>query len=626
VVEFLRGKQLLLIVDNCEHVLDQAAELIEAVVARCSDVRVLATSLEGIGISGERLHPLRSLSMAPSSAALEAVVVTDAVELFLDRALLVAPDFMIDGNNANAVADICRRLDGIPLAIELAAARMGAMSPAEIASLLDERFRLLTGGRRRAVERHHTLRAAVDWSYELLSEIDRKIFVRLGVFVGGFDAAAAQSVAAAGDVETFDVIETLAELVAKSMVVADPTQPTTRYSLLETLRQYALEQLADAGQADDGRRRHADHYARFAEDIGPRLLGPEELTWRPRLEQEIDNLRIAVGWALERDVADEAELGMRILAAISRETVLSRRFGIGGWAERAIDAPGAIDSPNRSTVMMVAGYGAFHLGDLETTDRLARAVQEVDPESTWARMAIANVQAQRGDVAGALITLHAAAEIATSNVFDAHSVHSVIAIYTKIAGRHDEAQEAASRAVSLARAQGQPSSLALALYARGYARAKVDPGAARSDLEESIRLVESGAGVVALGNAKLALGELDFEEGEIASAANLCREAIEIDDTSGDRPPMVGPLCLAIRLFHAVAENEAAGITLGALFDGCFAPFSPMAVAVGALPDPILQEMQSDAFDRYGAGRILGGTMSYDALVDFLRRRLAALA
>jgi len=258
IVEFLRTKRLLVVLDNCEHLLDAAADLADRVLRACDDVRILATSREGLAVDGEHVRPVRSLQR--SSAEL----------LFADRACAVAPDFTLDGAHAAAVADVCRRLDGIPLAIELAASRVSSMSPEEIASLLDERFRLLTGGKRTAVERHQTLRAMVDWSYSLLDDTERVVFDRLGVFSGSFDAAAAAAVVAGDGVEPWDVRDALASLCDRSMVVAEPGEAgVTRYSMLETLRAYARERLDERGEPDRWRRRHASHYeAVTTEQIG----------------------------------------------------------------------------------------------------------------------------------------------------------------------------------------------------------------------------------------------------------------------------------------------------------------------------------------------------------------------
>lgn len=305
ILDHLRGRECLIVLDNCEHVLDIAADLTEAILRGCEQVRVLATSREGLGIAGEQLRPIRSLPV-PGTTTATAALSTDATTLFAERAAAVAPTFRIDETNAPAVVEICRRLDGIPLAIELAAARVASLQPTEIAALLDERFRLLTGSRRRSVERHQTLRATVDWSYSLLRDMERTVFDRLGMFVGSFDASAAESVVADSAIGRFDVLDALGELVAKSMLTAEPTPDgTTRYQLLETLRQYALERLEQTGEVDGFRRRHAEHYVTVSSELGRAVHGPDEVRARARLDRETDNLRAAVDWSID---AGESEL------------------------------------------------------------------------------------------------------------------------------------------------------------------------------------------------------------------------------------------------------------------------------------------------------------------------------
>jgi predicted ATPase len=220
VVEFLRPKEMLWLLDNCEHLIEAVARLVDRVMHACVRVRVLATSREALEVDGERAMSLRSMTVAGSDE-LDAVAASDAVRLFVDRAVAARSGFVLDATNATSVNTICRRLDGIPLAIELAAARVVSMSPSEIAALLDERFRLLSGGRRVALERHQTLRAAVEWSYGLLNDRDRAVFERLSVFAGSFDAAAARAVVTDDAVAEWDVIDSLDGLVRKSLVVAD---------------------------------------------------------------------------------------------------------------------------------------------------------------------------------------------------------------------------------------------------------------------------------------------------------------------------------------------------------------------------------------------------------------------
>ncbi len=282
------GRQLLIILDNCEHLLDACAALGGAVLAACPHLTVLATSREPLGVAGEVIWRVPSLP-----------ITNDALELFADRAALARPDFRITDDNAAAVAEICRRLDGVPLAIELAAARVRALSLAEILDGLHDRFRLLTGGTRTAVRRQQTLRASVDWSHALLTEPERVLFRRLAVFMGGFDLHAAQAVAGSGELERHHVLDQLSLLVDKSLVVAEDHRGRTRYRLLETMRHYAQEKLGDSAEAETIRSRHHRHYAAFAAMF--ETLAPTDVQRHTeQAETEIDDLRAAFVWILSQ--------------------------------------------------------------------------------------------------------------------------------------------------------------------------------------------------------------------------------------------------------------------------------------------------------------------------------------
>jgi predicted ATPase/class 3 adenylate cyclase/DNA-binding CsgD family transcriptional regulator len=296
-LRFVRGRQMLLVLDNCEHLLEASAGLVTEMLAACSRVTVLATSREPLLVPGEVNWGVPSLSLSD-----------EAIELFSDRARRARPDFEVTDDNAETITEICRRLDGMPLAIELAAARMRALSPHEIVGSLHDRFRLLTGGARTAVRRQQTLRASVDWSHALLTVPERVLFRRLSVFMGGFDLDAAQAVAGTTEVERFQVLDQLSLLVDKSLVVAENASGATRYRLLETVRQYALEKLGESGEADEVRGRHRDHYTSMA----TRLDAPARDDYEKLIEHaemNIDNLRAAFIWSYENgDISRTLEL------------------------------------------------------------------------------------------------------------------------------------------------------------------------------------------------------------------------------------------------------------------------------------------------------------------------------
>jgi predicted ATPase/class 3 adenylate cyclase/DNA-binding CsgD family transcriptional regulator len=301
-VRFSADRDMLVVLDNCEHLLDAIAALTVGLLEACPRLTLLATSREPIGVAGEVSWRVPSLSLAD-----------EAVELFIDRARLAKTGFTLTDDNAVVVTEICGRLDGMPLAIELAAARVRALSPSEILDSLHDRFRLLTGGARTAVRRQQTLRASVDWSHALLTEPERVVFRRLAVFMGGFDLAAAYAVATAGHIQRFQVLDLLSLLVDKSLVVAETTSGRTRYRLLETVRHYAAEKLGESGEADEVRSRHRDHFTSLA----ALLDGPSGSDYGQRVEQtesEIDNMRAAFAWSREHG---DAELALALTSSLS---------------------------------------------------------------------------------------------------------------------------------------------------------------------------------------------------------------------------------------------------------------------------------------------------------------------
>lgn len=366
-------RQMLMLLDNCEHLLDACAALIVELSGSCPALTLLATSREPIGVAGEVTWQVPSLSLTD-----------EAIELFTDRARRVRPDFSVTDDTAVTVEEICRRLDGMPLAIELAAARVRALSVAEILGSLHDRFRLLTGGGRTAVRRQQTLRASVDWSHALLTEPEFVLFRRLAVFMGGFDLEAAQEVTASGDVERYQVLDQLTLLVDKSLVVADDAGGRTRYRLLETVRQYALEKLGESGDADTVRTRHRDHYTGLA----GLLDAPVATGHQRRVEQaeiEIDNLRAAFGWSRENlDIERALEL-----ASSLQPLWLTRgrlREGL-SWIDEALTALDTVDCKVAPAVLARALADAALLDGLhgvperkhQANEALAIARQLDDP-------------------------------------------------------------------------------------------------------------------------------------------------------------------------------------------------------------------------------------------------------
>ena len=368
VVDALRGRRLLVILDNCEHLLDAAAELVGRVTESCPTVTVLATSREPLGVAGERVWVVPSLSAA-----------TEGVRLFCDRAEAAHASFSPSEGDLAVIAEICERLDGIPLAIELAAARVRFMTAADLAERLHDRFRLLRGGRR-GLERHHTLAATVQWSYRLLPEAERVLFDRLSVFAGGFTLPAAEAVCADDRVDRLDVAGDLAALVDKSMVVADRAGNHARYRLLETLRQFGEERLDETAQAGELRDRHLRYYVGVAHEARRHYEGRAQAAGAATFRSEWANIRAAIQWAITQD---DRATATGLLDALFFFAYLEERYELGDWASQALTARLATPTAYGIAAVFAAMRGDYDHALSLTETGLAAAKSRTEPE-TWA--------------------------------------------------------------------------------------------------------------------------------------------------------------------------------------------------------------------------------------------------
>jgi predicted ATPase/DNA-binding winged helix-turn-helix (wHTH) protein len=361
-VRYVRERRLLVILDNCEHVVQACAELAKVLLQSGAGVKILASSREYLQINGEATYPVPALAVpsAREAVACQALAANEAVRLFVDRAIAVQYGFHVTEQNCTAVAEICRRLDGIPLAIELAAARVRALPPEQIAARLKECFNLLTGGDTTALPRQQTLRASIDWSYDLLSISERELFRRLAVFAGGWTAEAAEAVCTGGDVDKSDLLELLTCLVEKSLVAVDANGE--RYHLLETVRQYGLDLLTASGESDAVRGRHLSYYLDLAVTMDTGLCGPAQAIWMARLDAERENLLSAHAWC---DFADCGAEGGLHLACMSRMYWISS--GLLGLGHRIVVealARGGAQQRNeaRCAALFTAGQYDFYMG------------------------------------------------------------------------------------------------------------------------------------------------------------------------------------------------------------------------------------------------------------------------
>jgi predicted ATPase/class 3 adenylate cyclase len=614
IVEFLASKRLLVVLDNCEHLLGAAARLAQGILRGCPTVSVLATSREGLAVEGERNLTVGSLSFADAGAGSAAIETSDAMRLFVDRAVDAGSAFVVDDAGLADVAEICRRLDGIPLAIELAAARTPAMSPGEIAARLDERFRLLTGGRRTAVERHQTLRATVDWSYSLLGRREQAAFNRLGVFAGSFDAGAAEAIVSGDGVEPWDVLDALVDLVAKSMVVAERSAQGTRYQLNETMRAYARERLDEAGEGDTWRRLHAQHYAAFAETAGPGTMSADELVWRPRLRQELDNIRAAVTWSLDRVTTEDVEYAIRIIAALSYEALQDRASGVGTWAERAVDLAQRTEPVYRAPILAAAAESVLGQGDLHraralAADALRDGIPARSPQTALAYIVLTVVDAQLGDVALAYQEIQdgiAQAQAAIDgDSFAAPGLQSVAAIWAASLGDVDAARSLAQASLATAQRVANPTLLSVAHFVAGNVIEHEDPSAALAHYDETIALVRAGAAHTIYASALSYSAVLLARAGNYTEALARARQAIERAHHDADMTYLVAAVAVTIFIFATLGWHETVPELAGIVTLGKYAHLIIATLASRAwLPETIQRlraELGADAFDEAAA-------------------------
>jgi predicted ATPase/class 3 adenylate cyclase len=566
-VEFLRAKQLLLVLDNCEHLLKPVARLVADIERACPAVRVLATSREGLNVAGEHLLVVSSLEVPDAGADLDAVGHCEAVRLFVDRAQAVIAGFVLDAGNAGAVAQVCRRLDGIALAIELAAARVTTLTPGELARRLDQRFRLLAGGRRTAVERHQTLRAAIDWSYELLEVPEQRLLERVGVFAGGFTLEAAEQVASGAGIEADDVLELLAALVGRSLLVADVDAAKTRYTLLETIRQYAQERLDTTGDADRVRGQHAAYYTAFAEAVAPNLAGPDEIKLVQSLDREVDNLRAALNWAIDTQDIDTALclVGVADLPLITTDASAALRAG----ADAVLAIPGASEHPKYPAALVAAAWDAAFRGDHERArhrcDEALAAEQrlgiEPKPNPWQVRTYVAMASGNVGEL------IEPADHGATLCRARGDEPRLVVALFQAATGRAfvgemTAATAKAEEAVELARRLASPTLTAAALAAAGFALGDSQPQRALALLREAIE-VSAPRKRGPLGQAWAVAGHVAAVHGNLRDALAFYSKSLDELHWLGHRNVLGAVLTRAGDLL-ADDDPEAAAVLHGA--------------------------------------------------------------
>jgi predicted ATPase/DNA-binding SARP family transcriptional activator len=605
IVEALAPQQLLLVLDNCEHVLDGIAALVARILRRCLSVRVLTTTREPLGLPGEVTWALPPLAVPSSgTVSLDEVRASTAVALFAARAGAARAGFTLDEANRRAVAEICIRLDGLPLALELAAARVRSMTPADLADRLDARFRLLAGARSPEL-RHRTLFDVVRWSYDLLGPVEQTLFARLCVFAGGFDLARAEDVCASADLDRSAVAPLLAALVDKSMVVATESGGRMRYRLLETLREFAREQLRLRPDAAATRLAHARSHLRTARAAGAGLGGPDEGYWSRRIDTDMEDLREAFGASLRLGELDTA---LELVTAVREFAFRNIRYEILDWAQTASAVPGTEDRRRYPVVLGMIGYGRYVRGELTgavvaARDAVAAAERLGTSTEALAERVLGNALFYRGDSAGGLAWMDRMVVVARESGDDSLLAHGCYmrSVALTCVGDHDEARRMAAEGHRAAQRCSSPTALAQAAYAAGLSCEPDDPDRALDLLVTSGRLAGAVDNRWLRAFARTEELYLLAQRGDIEQALTGYREVVDTWFRGGEWANQWLSLRHLFGVFAALGDDEIAAVIHGA-FNAAGAatalPFEPSGAArLNALADTVRARYGSVAFD-----------------------------
>lgn len=574
--DYLRPRQILLILDNCEHLVGACALLVDDLLQSCPRLSVLATSQEALGVAGETLLRVPTLSLpaaavvgysAQGPSTIQQLMEAEATRLFVERARAVQPSFTLTERNARAVAQVCAHLDGIPLAIELAAARVKVLSVEQLAARLHDRFRLLTGGSRTALPRQQTLRATMDWSYDLLREPERVLFRRLSVFSGGCTLDAAGVVCTGDDLDPDELLDLLAGLVDKSLIIADTDGGEARYRLLETIRQYGAERLLEAAEAARLRARHAKTFAELVATAEPEILGPEQATWVNCLEQEHDNLRAALDWA--RSEPSGVAAGVGLAGALWRFWWIRGHLSEGrGWLEQLLAMGGDAPADARAKALNGAGNLAYAQGDYARARTMHEQCLALGRELGDAR-GVANSLNNLAVVAQALGDYPRAAEFHEQSLEQrrelgdkrgiAMSLNNLGAIAQR-RGDYPRAAEFHEESLALRRELGDKRGIALSLNNLGtVALDQGDHAHAAMLLEESLALFRELGDRANIAASLDHLGGTARGTGDLVRAADLHEQALALRRELGDQRGIAISLGNLAAVAHERGHPEQAG-------------------------------------------------------------------
>jgi predicted ATPase/class 3 adenylate cyclase len=584
--DYVASKTLALILDNCEHLVDPCARLSERLLRAGLGVRILATSREALGIAGEVAWPVPSLTLPDThDTSVEQLSQSEAVRLFLERALAVQPHFQLSLANASSVAQVCTRLDGIPLALELAASRLRVLSVEQLAARLDDRFRLLTGGSRTALPRQQTLRALIDWSFGLLSEPERVIFRRLAVFMGGWTLEAAEAVCGEvdpslsplgnGGIGETDVLDLLSHLVDKSLVVAQPDEIGMRYRMLETIRQYAREKLVDSGEMESLRDAHLAYYCGWVPDQQPSVIAGARTVWFPKFDVEYENLRAAITWGLERGT----QRALRIVCALPQYWGARGYLTEGrSWVEQVLgrDAAEAASQPKDDETRRAFRADALSAlaGVLVLQGQNAQARKVLEEEAGLNRdlgnrrgLAIglgllSMVCASQGDSQSAAEHMKESIELAEA-VGDKLTLAMDYGVVGRFAYEQDrdfaKARLYLQRAIALERELGFEWGLGLGLsLLAAISSEEGDYDKARSLLAESMALFQAEGNKQFVNSTRSHLANVARAQGDYETANDLYAQAVTTWQDLGNRG--AAARCIECLAFVAIAQSEAPDI------------------------------------------------------------------
>ncbi len=539
-IQFLKSKTALLIFDNCEHLVDACTQLAETLLANCPDVKILATSREALGLVGEALYRVPSLSIPRTKRELDQLATYESVRLFADRARLTSSEFSLTQESARVVTEICRRLDGIPLAIELAAARVNMLSVEQIAARLHESFRLLTSSSRAKLERQQTLQASIDWSWNLLSGPERVLLRRLSVFAGGWTLEAAESVCSGEGMESHQVLDLMTQLVSKSLVVAEQqTGGERRYHLLEMIRQYAREKLAQAAEEEQVAERHLQYFLQLSEKIDEGVIGPRQAEWFDLAREEHDNLRGALTTASSKN---NVEAGLYLSSRLYRLWESLNMQEGSRWLAEFLENPESKNYPYaRAKALCMYGWLLTWRQQFTQAQPLVQEALELfrahkDRRSEVnALIILGNIKEFQGNMTGAMEMYQQALALAQSidHAWSEAQAHFCLAYDRRDMKRSFDHFE---KAVTLFREAGDWAALANALGVLGTFRVwSGDVDLAQKYLDEAAELWRFNKRMDIWENAKVARSRLAMLKGDYELASTLLRETLPVAEESGNR-------------------------------------------------------------------------------------------